>query len=656
MGKFIRCAACILMLSGIAAADDIRKITLKTNDIIYDPVSHKIYASVPSSAGINGNCITVIDPWSGFVGPSIPVGSEPNKLALSDDGQYLYVSLDGAAAVRRVHVPTLTPGLQFVLGSDPFSGLFYVEDMEVLPGQPEAVAVSRRSGTGSPQCEGVAVYDNGVQRPNVAKDNYYGHVIEFSSSASRLYGLDNQAWWGTFYRMSVDASGVTIIDTTTNIINGDSADLEFDNGLMHFTTGAVYEPETKSLIGSFSGVGPPTIVKPDSTISRTFFLTGNEYSATRTLLAFDQGTFLPAGSLSVSDVSGAAKSLVRWGANGLAFRADDGIHLIRTVLAPLPARTLVPADVDTDGLQEIFADLGPAGLWLWDGAWTSVSALNPDSMVAADLDGNGVQELAADFGASGLWVMNAGSWTLLATANPDGLITAEIDGDTAAELVVDFDGMGAWAWDSGSWIQLSGANADSVVAADLNADGRSELIADAGAQGLWRWAGGVWTVMSALDAQGMTAAHVPGGDSVVVDFGSTGVWQWTSGAWTQLSGADPDAMIAVDTDFDGASETAADFGPLGVWLWDGAWTQLSGRDPDMLTAADTDGNGAREVIVDFGPLGLWSWNGIWSQLSGLDPSAVAEASIDADLTGELVADFGSTGIWVLDNGTWSRIR
>jgi hypothetical protein len=528
--------------------------------------------------------------------------------------------------------------------------------MEVLPGQPEAVAVSRRSGTDSPQCEGVAVYDNGVQRPNVAKDNYYGHLIEFSSSASRLYGLDNQAWWGSFYRMSVDASGVTIIDTTTNIINGDSADLEFDNGLVHFTTGAVYEPEAKALFGTCSGVASPAIVRPDWRIGRIFFITGSADDPTRTLLAFDQGTFLPAGWLSVSGVSGAASSLVRWGANGLAFHDEDSVYLIRTALAPLPAPTLVPADVDTDGLQEIFADLGPAGLWLWDGTWMSPSGLNPEAIVAGDFDGDGGDELAADFGSSGLGLWDAGAWTQLAGGNPDGLISAEIDGDAAAELVVDFDGMGAWAWDSGSWTQLSGANADSLVAADLNADGRSELVADAGVQGLWRWAGGVWTVMSALDAQGMTAAHVPGGDSVVVDFGTTGVWKWTSGAWTQLSGADADVMIAADTDFDGMDEVAADFGALGLWLWDGTWAQVSGRDADSLSASDTDANGAEEIIVDFGPLGLWSWNGAWVQISALDPSAVTEANIDADLPGELVADFGSTGIWVLNIGAWSRIR
>ena len=65
---------------------NLRTISVVTNDIIYDPISQKIYASVPSSAGINGNSITVIDPMMGTVGPTFFVGSEPNKLAISYDG------------------------------------------------------------------------------------------------------------------------------------------------------------------------------------------------------------------------------------------------------------------------------------------------------------------------------------------------------------------------------------------------------------------------------------------------------------------------------------------------------------------------------------------------------------------------------------------
>jgi len=54
-----------------------------------------------SSVGNNGNSLQAIDPTTGLVTSSTFVGSEPNKLAISDDGHSLYVSLDGPLAVRR---------------------------------------------------------------------------------------------------------------------------------------------------------------------------------------------------------------------------------------------------------------------------------------------------------------------------------------------------------------------------------------------------------------------------------------------------------------------------------------------------------------------------------------------------------------------------
>lgn len=77
------------------------EVSLATNDIVYDPFSKRIYATVPSSAGARANSVTPIDPATGALGTSVPVGSEPNKLAVTDNGQYLYFGLDSASSVRR---------------------------------------------------------------------------------------------------------------------------------------------------------------------------------------------------------------------------------------------------------------------------------------------------------------------------------------------------------------------------------------------------------------------------------------------------------------------------------------------------------------------------------------------------------------------------
>src|ERR1043165_8403281 len=98
-----------------AAADvnNVREFPIVVKDVVFDRNTAKFYASIPSSAGAMGNSIAKIDPATGQVENFVFVGSEPGKLALSDDGHTLYVSLDGAAAVRRFDITTQTAGQQF---------------------------------------------------------------------------------------------------------------------------------------------------------------------------------------------------------------------------------------------------------------------------------------------------------------------------------------------------------------------------------------------------------------------------------------------------------------------------------------------------------------------------------------------------------------
>ncbi len=121
----------------------VRTVNQPANDLAINPATQTLYASVPSTAGAAGNSIVPIDPQTGTVGANTFVGSEPNKLALSDDGQFLYVSLDGTGAVRRVDVATLTAGPQFSLGGSQFNG----------PMSPKTWRLRRVNQTSSP-CRG----------------------------------------------------------------------------------------------------------------------------------------------------------------------------------------------------------------------------------------------------------------------------------------------------------------------------------------------------------------------------------------------------------------------------------------------------------------------------------------------------------------------
>lgn len=165
-----------------------------------------------------------IDPATGAIGAPIPVGSRPNKLAISSDGQFLYVGLDGVGAVQRIVVPTRTPDLQFSLGSDPIFGRRTAEDIAVLPGRPHSVAVSHMNVGVSPRHAGVGIHDDGVERP-VETSRHLATInsIAFAGSVDRLYGLDNETTGFGFYRMTVGAAGITADDRTIQGIGEGSA-------------------------------------------------------------------------------------------------------------------------------------------------------------------------------------------------------------------------------------------------------------------------------------------------------------------------------------------------------------------------------------------------------------------------------------------------
>src|SRR2546430_1887186 len=95
-----------------AAGADVRQLGLPTKDLVYEPHTARIYASVPSNVPGLENRVVAIEPTTGVVSGSIFVGSEPGKLALSSDGQTLWVALDGAAALRAIDLPTWTVGPQ----------------------------------------------------------------------------------------------------------------------------------------------------------------------------------------------------------------------------------------------------------------------------------------------------------------------------------------------------------------------------------------------------------------------------------------------------------------------------------------------------------------------------------------------------------------
>ena len=330
----------------------LREVSIVAKDIVIDPAG-TIYASVPSSAGADGNSITPIDPIANSLGQPVPIGSEPNKLAISDNGQMIYVGIDGAKAIRRFDVPTRTPGMQFPVDSQ---GLHVAVDLAIAPGQTQSVTAARGNNPNAAD-GGVAIYDNGVQRPNVTGVANTINVIDYSASPLILYGQNSSNSEFGFRKLAAASCGVTVLSIKNSLLSG-ANNFKIENGLAFATNGRLADPELGTLLGTYPvtanvQIGTfPTAVIADSATNRVYFFMNDSSSdftpATMLIRAFDMQTFLHVGTLALPNISGRPTAVVRWGTDGFAFRTTTNkVYLIQTSLIPNQSQPVVPAPAPT---------------------------------------------------------------------------------------------------------------------------------------------------------------------------------------------------------------------------------------------------------------------------------------------------------------------
>lgn len=323
-------------------------IPIANNSMAKNPATGLLYVTVPSSAGAPyGNTVVSIDPETGSLGTPIPVGSEPNRIAVTDDGKYLWVGLDGASAVRRVNLTAGAADLQFSIGGNNtgwYANPATVQAIAALPGSDTAVVVGT-NGTGiATSSINIAIYDSGVLR-GTAINNFVPTALQVSGSNSEVYAASSNSY--AVYTYS--AAGLVQKGNIAN--NGTYAsygvdDLQVAGGRTYTDLGTVYDAEAGALLGTFyaSGTAPaqgPTVA--DTGLGRVFVLDnpqGYIYASGYTQIqAFNISDFNPSSSnvvpISVSTgstYSGSASHLTRWGTDGLAFRTNTGVYSLRTNL------------------------------------------------------------------------------------------------------------------------------------------------------------------------------------------------------------------------------------------------------------------------------------------------------------------------------------
>lgn len=292
------------------------------NDLVWDANAAKIYVSMPGIQGDSGDSIGIVDPVAGTVTNSGFLGSDPARLSLSDNGQYLYMALYGENAIQKLMLPNFKVNTAWNLGgAGTFEGPYYALDLQVAPGAPQTTAVTLANFDVSPSPTGVVVYDGSTPRPTQLQVIRYPYsALQWAGTDSMLYAVDQQAPQD-FLVLGVGPSGAVLNQHYNGVVSPYSTGIHYDSstGLVYTDGGQAIQPSNGTALGNY---GPSGIVVPDSALDRVFILgqtSAQAGTSNYTIESFDQTKFSAIGSITIDNVVGTPTALIRWGSNGLAF-------------------------------------------------------------------------------------------------------------------------------------------------------------------------------------------------------------------------------------------------------------------------------------------------------------------------------------------------
>lgn len=309
----------------------LRTLDVAVRDLVYDAAAARIYASVPTFNNGVSNRVAVIDPITGLIERTIQVGDGPVALALTDDGRFLYVGLNGVLAVQRLDLRTFTAEAPFPLDGH-FAG-----DLEAIPGRPEAVAVNRwiippRQGA---RPVDLSIYVNGVRQsnaiPNVA-------ALAGSTKAKTIFafgGAPAGRIGETLREIRVEDSGAAVARAASVPLEGtlwtSAGNLLFNGVGRIFDIDSFEElPPIAEALGKFTAADPRR--------GRVFYL-GDPVEffggslGNATLAEGDLGTRTLGRSVNFK-YTYPLGPLIRWGSDGLAFSTGDKLQILRTSFVP----------------------------------------------------------------------------------------------------------------------------------------------------------------------------------------------------------------------------------------------------------------------------------------------------------------------------------
>jgi DNA-binding beta-propeller fold protein YncE len=232
------------------------EIPVEAKALVADPRRRLLYATVAGGAAALENSLVTIDPDLPAIVHSMPIGSEPSPLALSEDGSTLWVGLAGSYEVRSIDLTACVP----VLAAPhplhlPEGEQGIAHSIVVLPSTKSSIAVSMH---GARFDAALAVLDDGIARTKLVTERAGYRTQLTLGPAGRLFGFDASSSAESFFSIGVDATG---IEQTihSGLVAGETARIAYDaDGMVYSSSGMVVDvtaPSAPERAGAFELTG-----------------------------------------------------------------------------------------------------------------------------------------------------------------------------------------------------------------------------------------------------------------------------------------------------------------------------------------------------------------------------------------------------------------
>ena len=225
-----------------------------------------------------------------------------------------------------------------------------VLQIHAIPGQPDAVMVTRFIQNISPSTSGTSIYKAGVELPEYSgrgAGTGGANVTAVDSTGTRAFGYETYSGHDPFYVLSIVPTGLRGLQTFDGgtFLSGNLGSFKYSRDRIFTNTGVVKRISDNTRAGTFVATDNYFI---DESLSRLFT---TRSGTTQTIHIYDLDTLVELDTITLTGLPAVQGSFIRFGSNGIAFRGEgDKVVLVQSNRIPgVVQRSLLRNDSDPEG-------------------------------------------------------------------------------------------------------------------------------------------------------------------------------------------------------------------------------------------------------------------------------------------------------------------